>query len=92
MPYSDRTKEAIANAPVGLGKELGVWSLTRDISVLRIAKATGATRQTVYNWFLGGEVANAYKQRVEKLIEILKNTPHTEDAWRNICQTFCLEF
>jgi hypothetical protein len=92
MPYSDTTKEAIANAPDGIGKELGQWSLTRDISVLRIAKASGATRQTVYNWFMGGEVANAYKQRVEELIEILKDTSQTDDAWRKICQRFNLMF
>lgn len=66
--------------------------MTRDISVLRLAKATGATRQTVYNWLTGGEIANAYKTRVEELTDILQNVHHTEDAWRTICQRFNLEF
>lgn len=92
MPYSDTTKEAIKNAPDGIGKELGQWSLARDMSVLRIAKATGATRQTVYNWFTGGEVANAYKQRVEEVIEILRDTSQTDDVWRKLCQKFNLQF
>jgi hypothetical protein len=92
MPYSDKTREAIANAPEGLGKSLGQWSMTRDISVLRLAKATGATRQTVYNWLTGGEIANAYKTRVEELVDILQNVRTTDDAWRAICQRFNLQF
>jgi len=92
MPYSEKTKDAIANAPDCLGKKLGQLAMLRDISVLRVAKATGATRQTVYNWFTGGEVANAYKQRVEDLIEILKSVTQSDDAWRAICQKFNLQF
>jgi predicted transcriptional regulator len=65
MPYSEKTKAIIANAPKTLGTDLARWAMLRDISVKRIAMATGATRQTVYNWFTGStEVTSAYKDRV----------------------------
>jgi hypothetical protein len=47
MPYSEKTKAIIANAPKTLGTDLARWAMLRDISVKRIAMATGATRQTV---------------------------------------------
>ena len=34
---------------------------------------TGASRQTVYNWYAGHKVSNAYIAHVRKLIEHIKN-------------------
>lgn len=57
----------------------------------RIAMLTGATRQTVYNWFTGStEVTPAYQEKVNAILEVLKKTSQTEDAWRTLCNTFNL--
>jgi len=91
MPYSEKTKQLIADAPQTLGNELARWAMLRDISVQRIAQVTGATRQTVYNWFTGStEVTPSYQERVNQIIAVLKSTTQTEDAWRKLCNTFHL--
>jgi hypothetical protein len=61
------------------------------ISVIRIAKATGATRQTVYNWFTGSPVAPYYRDRVAAVIDILKEAQTAEQAWRKACNQFGIQ-
>lgn len=89
--YSTKTRAAIARAPRSLGTELGRKAVTLDLSVIRVAKATGATRQTVYNWFTGGvEVSPAYEERVRALFQIMGRSKNAEEAWATACQTFKL--
>jgi hypothetical protein len=92
MAYSIKTIERVKNGPrFQLGNQLGRLAVDKDLSVMRIAKATGATRQTVYNWMLGGEVIGPYKSAVERVVAILKATPTAEKAWSQICQDFNLQ-
>lgn len=89
MPYQRKIVETINEAPESLGTELGRWAVRRDISMMRIAIITGASRQTVYNWFTGAtEVTPAYQERVAKTLEIIKGTSQTQDVWRILCNTF----
>jgi DNA-binding XRE family transcriptional regulator len=89
MPYSQKIIEKINEAPKALGTELGRWAVRRDISMQRISQIIGASRQTVYNWFTGTtEVTTAYQERVAKVIEVLRQTSQTDDAWRILCTTF----
>ena len=91
MPYSEKIKSIVGQSQPSLGTDLGRWAVLRDISMQRIATITGATRQTVYNWFTGAtEVTPAYKEKVVAVIEVLKKTSQTEDAWRTLCNTFNL--
>lgn len=73
-----------------MGSKLGKWAVVLDFSVSRVSLATGATRQTVYNWFSGGEVTPAYRERVQTLIDIMASSSTAEEAWRKICQHFNL--
>ena len=73
------------------GNKLGRHAVRLDFSVIRIAKATGATRQTVYNWFLGRPVAPYYVSRVTKLLAILSSADTAEHAWRDTCLKFDLK-
>ena len=73
-----------------LGAKLGRWAVFHDLSVAKIATATGATRQSIYNWFSGGEVFVAYRPRVERLIQILESAKNADDAWRKVCSDFDL--
>lgn len=82
MPYSTTVKEAVANTPKSLGNQLGRWAIALDFPVTQIAKFTGATRQTVYNWFTGTEVTNAYKDKVRSLLTILQSSKTSEEALR----------
>jgi len=91
MPYSTTTIYAINRGSRNLGNTLGRLAIAIDFSVLRIAKATGATRQTVYNWMVGGDVLSPYRPRVEQLIEILRNSNSAEEAWENTCAAFNLQ-
>jgi hypothetical protein len=90
MPYSENIRFEVAKAPKTIGNQLGRWAIHLDFPVIKIAQATGATRQTVYNWFKGGEVLQAYKNNVNTLIKILQSSPTAEDAWRKTCKTFDL--
>ena len=51
-----------------LGLELARLARMFSYHPLRIAKYTGATRGTVYNWFLGKGVSNAYRTKAERLV------------------------
>ena len=91
MTYSVKTVHAVKNAPRGLGNTLGRLAVSLDFSVVRIAKATGASRQTIYNWMLGGEVMGVYQPRVERIVEILKSARTAENAWGQMCKEFNLQ-
>jgi len=90
MPYKSVIRKKIALAPTSLGKTLGSHAVRTDFSVLRIAKATGATRQTIYNWFFGGVVAPYYRDKVTEIVDILRDSQTAEYAWRTICSRFHL--
>jgi hypothetical protein len=48
----------------------------------------GATRKTLYNWFFGGFVIPAYRERVTKVYEILKTSPDRDVALKRACAAF----
>ena len=75
MPYFQKTKDGVrgrklTNAPLGV--RLAKLAVKHDFSVIDIAKKTGASRTTVYSWFAGRGVTNAYKAAVTNLIGELK--------------------
>ena len=90
MPYAPHTASMIKRGPRNLGKKLGRAALLLDFSVVRVATATGATRQTVYNWITGGEVMSPYRPVVERLLSILSAARTADDAWAQACLDFHL--
>lgn len=82
MAYSDEIKKATKLAPKSLGNQLGRWAIHLDFPVIEIAKYTGATRQTVYNWFKGSEVTPSYRNSVSSLLNILSTSHSAEEALR----------
>jgi hypothetical protein len=82
MAYSEEIKQTTKNAPKTLGNQLGRWAIHLDFPVIEVAKFTGATRQTVYNWFSGTEVTPSYRTRVQSLLNILQNSKSSEEALR----------
>jgi hypothetical protein len=91
MPYSQKIINDVADTPKSLGNQLGRWAIYHDFSVVRISKALGVTRQTVYNWFLGKDIFPAYVERAEVLLKILQSSNSADDAWKKTCKTFNLE-
>ena len=91
MTYSVKTVHDVKNAPRGLGNTLGRLAVSLDFSVMRLAKATGASRQTIYNWMLGGEVMGVYQPRVERIVQILKDARSADIAWGQMCKEFNLQ-
>lgn len=73
MSYHETTRQQLKDAPRTLGVRLGRLAIRKRISVQEIAAKTGASRTTVYNWFSGGGVTNAYKASVQALIQELQN-------------------
>lgn len=88
MTNTEKTVETYTLDPLTLCEELRKETARLKISVIRVAKATGATRQTVYNWFVGSPVAPYYRSRVADVIEILKDAQTAEQAWRKACSRF----
>lgn len=86
MRYSDAVRASVAQAPKTMGNQLGRWAIHLDFPVTAIARYTGATRQTVYNWFSGKDVTNAYKERVKSLLNILQTSKTIEEALRKCNQ------
>jgi hypothetical protein len=56
-----------------LGKQLARLLRSVPMTAVQVAKATGATRATVYNWLSGRGVSPAYRSNVQKLITKLEN-------------------
>ena len=82
MPYSDKIAAETAKAPKSLGNLLGRWAIKIDFPVIKISEYTGATRQSIYNWFGGSEVSPAYRRSVENLLAILQTSSTAEEAMR----------
>ena len=92
MPYSQNVIDAVADADrTKLGNQLGRWAIYRDFPVTKIATALGVTRQTVYNWFTGGDVFVAYRNRAELLLKVLQDSSNADEAWRRICAEYGLK-
>lgn len=90
MAYSPEVIAAVKSAPKTLGNQLGRWAIHLEIPVTKIAMVTGASRQSVYNWFQGGEVFVAYRPVVEALLKLLSTSSTQEEAWRKVCKAFDL--
>ena len=88
MAYSPQILDAVKRAPKTLGNQLGRWAVHLDFPVTKISALTGVSRQTVYNWFGGGEVFVAYRPAVTNLITILKSSGTAEEAWSKACKAF----
>lgn len=91
MAYSPEVIAAVKKAPKTLGNQLGRWAIHLEFPVTKIAKATGASRQSVYNWFHGGEVFIAYRPTVEAVLKLLQSSSTKEEAWSKICKAFNLQ-
>lgn len=91
MPYSQEIINKVAATPKSLGTQLGRWAVHHDFSVVRISRALGVTRQTVYNWFFGKEIFPAYRDRAEWMLKILQSSPNADAAWSRICTELDLE-
>lgn len=89
--YSEKVRKAVAHGPKSLGNQMGRWAVHLDFSVARIAKITGARRQTVYNWMIGGQVTYAYRATVESLLRLLRASTTAEQAWGTACQQFKIQ-
>lgn len=88
--YHIKFQEKVSEAPVTLGTTLGRWAIFHQIPVTKISRATGATRQSIYNWMKGGTVMGAYRPAVVRIINCMKAATTPESAWRKICQEFKL--
>jgi len=74
MPYHTKTRALVRAGPSrNLGVRLGRLAVKKRVSVQEIANRTGASRTTVYSWFAGGNVTNAYRNVVKTLLENLQN-------------------
>jgi len=88
MAYRERTKELVKATPLTLGSRLGRRAVYLGVPVIDLARLTGATRKTCYNWMFGGFVIPAYKARVEALYEILKDSKSAEEALKKANKKF----
>jgi hypothetical protein len=88
MAYSQQIIDAVQSAPKTLGNQLGRWAVYLDFPVTKISELTGVSRQTIYNWFSGGEVFVAYRPTVTSLVQILQSSGTAEEAWRKACTAF----
>jgi hypothetical protein len=88
MAYRERTKELVKATPLTLGSRLGRRAVYLGVPVIDLARLTGATRKTCYNWMFGGFVIPAYKARVEALYEILKDSKSAEEALKRANKKF----
>jgi len=72
MAYRTHTKATIKLAAKTLGSQLGRLAIKKNLSVQQVAQITGASRTTVYSWFAGKGITNAYRHTVADLINKLR--------------------
>ena len=91
MPYTSDFIARVRNQPrTQLGTRLALWAIYHNISVTKIAKAVGATRQSVYNWMNGNGVLHVYEDRLNRLLNCMQNSKTSDEAWKKICTEFNL--
>jgi predicted transcriptional regulator len=83
--YSALIKQRVKAGPNTLGLQLARLAILRGISIKEIAYLLGASRMTVYNWYSGKNITNAYIPRVKQLINIFKTAPDGDAAWETAC-------
>jgi hypothetical protein len=86
MAYSETIRQSTAKAEKTLGNQLGRWAIKLNFPVIQISQYTGATRQTVYNWFSGTEVTPSYRTSVTNLLRILQTSNTVEEAMKKCNQ------
>jgi len=86
MAYSETIRQSTAKAEKTLGNQLGRWAIKLNFPVIKISEYTGATRQTVYNWFSGTEVTPSYRISVTNLLRILQTSTTVEEAMKKCSQ------
>jgi len=75
MAYHESTHALVnVSSPKNLGAKLGKLAVAKGLSVVQTALITGASRSTVYSWFAGNPVTNAYKHTVTLLIQKLRTS------------------
>lgn len=74
MAYRQHTKATVKHAAKTLGSRLGRLAIKKNLSVQHIARITGASRTTVYSWFAGNGITNAYQNTVADLINKLRTS------------------
>jgi hypothetical protein len=90
MKYRKHVRDAVKTGGDTLGPQLGRAAIRLDFPIVRIAKLTGATRATIYSWFYGNQVSNAYRSAVTRLTTILTEAPTAAAAWSQACQAFSI--
>jgi len=88
MKYRKHVRDAVKTGGDSLGPQLGRAAIRLDFPIMRIASLTGATRATIYSWFYGNQVSNAYRSAVTRLTTILNEAPSAAAAWSKACQAF----
>ena len=88
--YSALIKQRVKAGPNTLGLQLARLAILRGISIKEIAYLLGASRMTVYNWYSGKKITNAYIPRVKQLINIFKTAPNGDAAWETACSQLTL--
>ena len=83
--YSALIKQRVKAGPNTLGLQLARLAILRGISIKEIAYLLGASRMTVYNWYSGKKITNAYVPRVKQLINIFKTARTSDAAWETAC-------
>lgn len=74
MSYHASTKALVKGPSTLLGVRLGKAAVKHGVSVQDISHALGASRTTIYTWFAGGNVTNAYKRNVLELLKKIQAT------------------
>jgi hypothetical protein len=82
MGYRQLTKDIVRASNLTLGSRIARRAIYLDVSVQELATMTGATRRTVYNWFRGGWMIPAYRERAARVYEILKDAASRDEALR----------
>lgn len=73
MAYHAITQARAQNPRKTAGVFLAKLAVRHELSAAQIAVLTGASRATVYNWFAGRAVSNAYKKAVSEITTILRS-------------------
>ena len=91
MSYTSNFIARVKKQPTTqIGTRLALWAIYHDISAVKLAKAIGATRQSVYNWMRGAGVLHVYEDRIQRLLFCMQNSKTSDEAWKKICKEFNL--
>ena len=85
--YTHSFKERVLSSPESIGTLLAKEAMRLDVAPSVLQAHIGVSKQTLYNWFRGGNIARPYRRSVELTLEAMAKSNTQDEVLKQLCQS-----